>query len=324
MKCIILTIGLIVSFAVPSLLSHSARAAVIFADSFDRGNSNNIDASLSGITDNTGDSLPVDSVYSTPWVDPANQGAGPDGTANNGGGQRINNNVYEKYAVGTANLFVNHNFINPDILAAGGFSVSLDVTKITQNTDAGKGAAFAIGMSLSEAQSGHDGFDGTTNPATTVSKYTNAFQDTAFTTPGGIVSGDFYLGIRGGAGTNGTLAWGSGSGTGTGAAAPTLASITGSTGTISAVFTFNSFNAGSTVNYNVLLNGVSKGTGTFTWSGTNENYIGIDARDGVSVLMDNFSVTTVPEPATAGLIVSLIMCAAVCRRSRGASARITG
>jgi hypothetical protein len=60
------------------------------------------------------------------------------------------------------------------------------------------------------------------------------------------------------------------------------------------------------------------------WSGTNENYIGIDARDGVSVLMDNFSVTTVPEPATASLVASLIVCAAVCRRSRGASARITG
>src|SRR6478672_4594753 len=111
-----LMIGLtLFSCAVASSPVQKASAALIFGDSFDRANSNNIDASLAGITDNTGDSLPADGVYSTPWVDPANQSGGPDGTANNGGGQRINNNVYEKYAVGTANLFVNHNFINPDI-----------------------------------------------------------------------------------------------------------------------------------------------------------------------------------------------------------------
>ena len=117
-----LMIGLaLFNCALAILPVQKASAATIFADSFDRGNSNNIDASLAGITDNTGDSLPIDGVYSTPWVDPANQTTGPDTTANNGGGQRINGNVYEKYNPGTANLFVNHNFINSSILAAGGF-----------------------------------------------------------------------------------------------------------------------------------------------------------------------------------------------------------
>jgi hypothetical protein len=32
------------------------------------------------------------------------------------------------------------------------------------------------------------------------------------------------------------------------------------------------FNAGSTVNYEVFLNDVSRGTGAFTWSDTDANY----------------------------------------------------
>jgi hypothetical protein len=294
------TIGLILfSCAVAALPVHRASAAIIYSDTFDRSNTNNIDASLSGITDNTGSSLPVDGVYSTPWVDPANQAGGPDGNAANGGGQRINNNAYEKFSPGTANLFVNHNFINPEILTAGGFSVSLDVLS-TSTSNNGRGAAIAIGMSQSEAQSGHDGFDG--NPAP-VAKYSNAFfdgPDAPFTT--GAVLSDFYFALRG----NSSVAWGSGTAT------PTSVAVAAKTGTLSADFTFSSFSAGATVNYTVRYNGVAQGTGTFTWSGTNENYVGIDARDGTLVRMDNFSVTTIPEPATAGLIASLIVSAAVC------------
>jgi hypothetical protein len=286
------------------------KAAVIFADSFDRPDNRDIDAVTTGMTNNTGTVFGPSAVYSTPWVDPANQTTGPDGTANNGGGQQILSNEYRKDAVGTANLFVNHNFTNADILAAGGFTVSLDIKEIAQAPDASKGVAIAVGMSLTEAQSGHDGFDGTTNPATTVSKYTNAFQNTAFTT--GAVLGDFYFGLRG----DGSMAYGFG--TPTGAAAPTIVTGLASTGTISAKFGVSSFNAGSTVSYEVFFNGISKGTGTFAWSGTNENYIGIDARDGVRARMDNFSVSTVPEPATVGLIASFVACVAgVRRRSRG-------
>ena len=40
-------------------------------------------------------------------------------------------------------------------------------------------------------------------------------------------------------------------------------------------FTCSDFNVGSTVNYEVTFGGAAMGTGSFTWSGTNENYIGV-------------------------------------------------
>ena len=69
-----------------SLIQASAHAAVLFADTFDRADSNNIDASLSGITDNTGSSLAADGVYLHGQIDPnaahPTYGA-PDGNAAN-------------------------------------------------------------------------------------------------------------------------------------------------------------------------------------------------------------------------------------------------
>ena len=44
--------------------------AILFRDTFDRADSRNIDASLTGITDNTGAPLVADAVYSQPWLDP--------------------------------------------------------------------------------------------------------------------------------------------------------------------------------------------------------------------------------------------------------------
>lgn len=64
------------------------------------------------------------------------------------------------------------------------------------------------------------------------------------------------------------------------------------------------FNAGSTVNYDASIDGSSVKTGSFTWSGTNENYINIysnySANQGP---VDNFSITTpVPEPSSLALL----------------------
>jgi hypothetical protein len=272
-----LTVGVLAVAAITGTsFIERATAVDLFVDTFDRPDSMNIDVVKTGITGSVGAALPADGVYTSPWVDPASETTGPDADPANGGGQRILANQYQKYAAGTANFFVNHNFTDAAITGAKGFRVTLDVADFSQATD-GQGGAFAIGMSQAEAQAGHDAFDGLPIPA---AKYTNAFPNGAFT---GTILSDFYLGIRG----NSTLAWGAGS------SAPATAAVAAKTGTISAEFVANDFNAGSTVAYQVFYNGVAQGFGTFRWSGANENFIGVDARDAVSVSLDNFKIESV-------------------------------
>lgn len=276
---------------------------VLFQDTFDRPDSRNIDASLVGITDNTGSSLPADGVYSQPHLDPNND-PGPEDSdpANAGGAQILSNELQLAVGPGTSNAYVNHNFTNASILAAGGFSVSLDVIGFSQ-TSAGQGGAFAIGMTQAEAASAGDAFEGSPNDM----KFTNAFpRDFADTIS------DFWVGLRGDAGAE--LAWGPGP---VGTADPNydVVDVASKTGTISANFQLSDFNAGSAVSYEVFYNGISQGTGTFMWSDSDANYIGIDARDGTSVTLDNFIVSTVPEPSTMVMMMFVVGLFGTRRRS---------
>lgn len=283
-------------------IGHANAQSVLFSDTFDRANSRDIQASLTGITDNTGSGLAADTVYTQAWLDPNNAAptyGAQDGIATNGGGAQISGNRLQlAVGSGTSEASINHNFINSSILSAGGFSVSLDVTGFTQ-TGYQQGGAFAIGMSASEAASVGDAFNQGLSPNPPIPSMTGAFNDasTIGANIPGLVASDFWLAIRG----NNTLVWGGSSGVISG-----VTGLSAKTGTISADFFVNDFNAGSTVSYNVYLNGVSEGSGSFTWSGTDENYIGVDARDSTAVNMDNLTIATiapVPEPASAALML---------------------
>ena len=85
--------------------------------------------------------------------------------------------------------------------------------------------------------------------------------------------------------------------------------------TISATFTFADMNAGTTINYEVFLNGISLTTGSTTWSGTNENYIAIQGNANNNSQLDNFSVEGVPEPGALALLAGGGLC--VLRRRCG-------
>ncbi|QDV73971.1 dockerin type I domain-containing protein [Botrimarina mediterranea] len=267
----------------------SASAVVLFEDTFDRANSRNIDLELTGITNGTGTTLAADGVYTQPFLDPANDPGPQDGAATNGGGAQIlNSELQLAVGAGTSNAFVNHNFTNASILSSGAFSVSLDVLGYA-GTGNGQGGAFAVGMSQAQALTAGDAFGADPNNA----KFTNAFLGDSVD-----VISDFWVGIRG----DGVLAWGNG------AVAPgepgfNSVNVGSKTGTISANFGVTSFAAGSNVNYEVFFNGVSRGVGSFSWSGTNENFIGIDARDGTNVRLDNFLVETSTPPATPALTI---------------------
>lgn len=263
---------------VPLILT-AAHGATLFEDNFGRPDSRNIQAELTGITNNTGTVLAAGAVYTQPFLDPNN--APPtfgvqDGVATNGGGAQILTEALQ-FAVGagTSNAFVNHNFTNAEILAAGGFSISLDVTGYLQATN-GQGGGFAIGMSQAEASSTGDSFNGP-------SRMTGGFGTVGGTAVPAASVSDFWVTIRG----DNTVAWGPKTGNVT-VFSPAASKV----GNLSANFRFSDFNAGSTVTYQVMFNGTLVGTGTFIWSESAANYIGIDARDSTAVVFDNLRIAT--------------------------------
>ncbi|MEM9478833.1 MAG: sulfatase-like hydrolase/transferase [Verrucomicrobiota bacterium] len=276
------SIGLLLACFASSAMAQTT----LFEDNFNRSNSRNLDASLTGITDGTGSSLSADGVYNNGFLDPNNAdptNGAPDTDPGNGGGAQILSNELELADInGTSNAYINHNVINAEILAAGEFTVSVDVVGFNQSTN-GQGGAFAIGMTTAEAA-------GTTDAMNGASKMTDGFG--ANSNP---AVGDFWLVLRG----NSTLKWGSkGNDNGT-----TEVSVAAKTGTISATFTLADFSDGSTVSYEVFYNGSSQGTGTFTWTDSAQNYIGLDARDNQGVMFDNLSIT-VPDSGAAAALTS--------------------
>lgn len=287
---------LILSAILPAAWSQT----VLYRDTFDRPDSRNIDASLAGIADGIAPPLAADAVYSQPQLDPNN--AAPtygvqDGDSTNGGGAAIvSNQLQLAVGSGTSNAVLNRHFTDSAILTAGGFSVSLDVAAYGQTTS-GQGGGFAIGMSDADAGGCGDAVDGRQTAAdTSLLRMSGGFGTTIGTTLAApAVGADFWVVLRG----NNSLAWGGRSGVIGG-----VAGLAAKTGTISARFGLTSFAQGATVNYEVLYNNTVVGTGSFAWSGNDQNRIGIDARDSTSVVLDNFSISTWSRPATAGLTVS--------------------
>lgn len=297
MLCSVVAVIALLAFALPS------QAAVLFSDNFDRPDNRNLDAVLSGIVDNTGSSLVADGVYSQPHLDPNNESGGPDSSASGGGGAQILGGELELADVqGTSNAYVNHNFTNASIITAGGFRVSIDITDFNQSQRQ-QGGSFAIGMSQAEADSTGDPF-GKVGPVTTGAFHSNPNGILGNPVTGNIVS-DFWIGIRG----NQSLAWGGSSGNTLG-----VGGLGTKTGSIAVDFLVNDFNAGSTVDYRVYFDDALQGTGSFTWSGTNENYIALDARDNQGVFFDNFIVETIPEPTSVTLVGTVVMILGVMRR----------
>ncbi|WP_146586256.1 dockerin type I repeat-containing protein [Posidoniimonas polymericola] len=260
-----------------------ASAVVLFSDTFDRSDNRNIDAELTGITNNTGTTLGVDGVYSQPFLDPANDPGPQDGDATNGGGAQIlNSNLQLAVGAGTSNAYVNHNFTNSDILTAGAFSVSLDVLDGYGGTSAGQGAAFGIGMTQADADTAGDANGAGSGGPT----FSDAFN------PDSTPVGDFWVGIRG----DSTIAWGDGD-------SIQSAPVGNKFGTVSANFGVSDFSAGSVVTYEVFFDGVNVGVGSFQWSNDNANFIGLDGRTGNALSLDNFTVETSTPPVVPSLTI---------------------
>ncbi|MCA9236212.1 MAG: hypothetical protein KDA44_12125 [Planctomycetales bacterium] len=287
-RCFVTAIAVLAAVVVLTL-PRPAQAVDLFVDTFDRADSRDIDATTTGITNNTGTAFAASEVYTTPYVDPNNVAPTygvEDADAGNGGGiQVLSNGLQLAVGAGTSNAFVNHNFTNGVIVTDGGFRVSLDVGAYTQ-ASTGQGGAFAIGMSSADALTAGDAFGGHAagDVGTFGPKMQDAFENAGAASEGTVIS-DFWVALTG----SNTLIWGGfGDENVLGSA-----NVGAKTGTISAEFAVTDFNAGSTVSYQVYYNGASQGAGSFQWSRTNENYIGLDARDSMGVTLDNFRIESV-------------------------------
>jgi hypothetical protein len=167
--------------------------------------------------------------------------------------------------------YIDHNFINASISGGGGFSISIDLEHYsTQGTV--RLAGIAMGMSKAEVEGW------------------------AHNVPTSFTYADLFVGYLGNQSAiqvfeNGTEVINNAT-AGDASTLPKKLKID---------FTCSDFNVGSTVNYAVTFGGAAMGTGSFTWSGTNENYIGVYSNlfpaSGTIGQMDDFSVTTlIAEP----------------------------
>ncbi|QTN33861.1 PEP-CTERM sorting domain-containing protein [Akkermansiaceae bacterium] len=242
-------------------LCTSAHAATLFADTFDRANGDDLNASTTGKSGSLG---------ALDWLETS----GPTSGTLGAGGSIVSNQLQlgeEGAGGGWALAYLDHNFIDTSITTNRNFSVSVDIV----NSDTG-GATRYAGIVVGGPASRYSGWS-SNNPATE--------------------NVDFYIGYDG-SGTEQFRIWENGVLTTT----TNLSFV--EPDTLRVDFTnVTNFTLGTTINYEVFNNGSSVATGDFTWSGTNQNYLGLFTNwTAGGAELDNFSVTTVPEPGTTALV----------------------
>lgn len=236
----------------------SSGAATLFADTFDRANNTDLNAASTGKSGTLG---------ALDWIERSGGAAGVTAEVNN------NNILLGETAGGGggwAIAYPDYNFSDALIASNGNLTVTMDLASVT-TTGNTRFAGFGVGNSLAEL---------------------NAW---AHNNPTSTFTSDFFMGYDPtGAGTAvGTYVFKN----------STTQDFFNSTArtagtTLSATFSFDDLNSGSTVNYEAFINGASVKTGSFTWSGTNENYIFLYSNyTGSNGRIDNFAVSTVPEPS---------------------------
>ena len=233
----------------------SLRAAVLFSDSFDRADNTDIDALSSGMS---GSLAPL--AYQESF-----EGSGLPSSI-----QLLAGRLQMAVGVGMSNVFPDRNFIDAEILAAGGFSVSLEVAEINSAVadPANRFAGFGVGMTRAEALAAGDMNDSATT-----------FRG------GGAAAGvcDFFVDLA----LDGSLRlWSRGT-------LLKTVSVGSAAGTLKGVFSVTNFNAGSAVNAVVYFNGVQRESLAFTWSDADANYLGLSGRASNFVSCDNLAVETV-------------------------------
>lgn len=233
----------------PALLAVSPLSAqastVLFADTFDRPDSADLNASSVGKSGTLG---------ALTWIKTFNRGHGV-----------IESNRLTFHDDGAGGgwvtAYLDHNFIDPGILTEGGFTVSVDLVS-PDSMGGTRFTGFSVGNALTHVQK----WPGN-NPADFPSDFFIGYDPT---TPKEV---KIFLGGKEDFRQAVDLSEG----------ATLSVRFSGITG----------FEAGSTVNYEASINGNAVKTGSFTWSGTNENYINLFSNFlGQKALVDNITIRT--------------------------------
>ncbi len=232
---------------------------LLFLDTFNRPNSTDLNASTAGKSGSLG-ALTWTGVTTlfgatSNIVDINNNRLRMDPVASNG-------------ADGCLAYISDHNFTDASIKTAGSFTVSVDIPTGSSSGD-GRHMGFGIGSSLAELVA-----------VTSASPTAN---------PSDVYFAYDIIGT-----TKGFRVYHNGAGQGTG-----LSAFPAGTGvlpdTITGKFTFVDMNAGTTLNYEFFIDGISVVTGSTVWSGTDENYICLESNYTNASTFDNFQVS-VPGP----------------------------
>jgi hypothetical protein len=267
--------------------SVNINAAVLFSDSFNRADSLDIDADSAGMGGSLGPLTYVeigdDQIY------PIQSGTGnpyPELT------QVKDNQLYMAYGTNMSTMYLNHNFVDEDILTAGGMRIGLTIAQnMGPSTTNQFFVGFGVGNTLQECENIWFDHNGT------------GFRG-QLGTPSQTGVSDFWIGWS--PANNGTIQVLKNGPTAKGGENYNLltgVSLTGSD-RLELELLFNAFTDGSIVNANILWNGEVIGTDSFAWDadGLIENYIGINGRQGVGFIVDNLEIATIPEPITLTLL----------------------
>lgn len=196
----------------------------------------------------------------------------------------IQNGTLFKSATGQEGIWaLNYNFTDAAILSAGGFSVSQNIIAIPSNANQPQDrfCGYGVGLSLTQVTSLNDDNATSSGPRGSITGGTTGVapyyvdldsQGAVQVFTGGTLLNTFAI-----------------------AGSPT-------SGTLTTDFTgFSDFNAGTTVDFTVLFNGLQVTTGSFSWSSTDGDYIAGSMRDS-TVTAGEFNISTVPEPSVVTMV----------------------
>jgi len=254
----------------PDSPSPAPLATDLFVDTFDRPDSNDIDSSLTG----TFGSLAAQFSPGATWFEGYEGSGTPDSI-------HIENSIlYLKSGFGMSENGLNHNFIEPEIVAAGGFSISLKILEInTDQTDlANRYAGFAVGLNAAQAATGADISDNT-------GKTIRGRVDRKGTADC-FVELDLNKNVK---------VWVHG-------AIVATVPVGAVNGTLTATYATTGFGTNDTVTVSVYFNGqlldldpnTAGKTISFKWDEANQNYLALSARGTNYVTGDNFAVRKLP------------------------------
>ena len=277
-----------------SLLGANASADVLFSDSYDRADSDFLNDS----TDGKGGTLaPLTYVErGDALLAIAKPGINDHFT------NITNNQLYLADGPNASTFYLDHNFTDNIILTEGGMKVGMTIVQDlgTFKNDADRWCGFGVGNSQSEVEHSYLDFDAdgvlATDPDGIYSRFRGSFGSSQ---PG--VSDLFVCFDQNRGGILQVMKNGTNPGGGVSYAIENCSIAEGGSRLELEMF-FADYNAGSTVDVNILWDGSVVGTDSFAWDYDNSNYIGFSARQGNGFAVDDLEIATVPEPGTIALL----------------------